>query len=179
MTNKKTILIIDDDEIFLDVLGRALTRRGYFVVAASTAKEAAASCERHQPSKAILDLKLERGSGLTVLPQLKIIKPDIDVLILTGYSSVSTAVEAIKMGAKDYLCKPADIEEILSVFSGKRINIVTTGSHQTPPSVDRLAWEHIQKVLLENKGNVSATARILGMHRRTLQRKLLKRPVKQ
>jgi two-component system response regulator RegA len=99
------------------------------------------------------------------------------MLILTGYSSISTAVEAIKMGAINYLCKPAGVDDILVAFSNTAPN-PEVSIKETPPSVDRLEWEHIQKVLAENDGNISATARSLGMYRRTLQRKLLKRPVK-
>ena len=126
----------------------------------------------------MVDLKLETESGLNLLPQLKAANPDIQMLILTGYSSISTAVEAIKMGAVNYLCKPAGVEDILAAFVNTAPN-PKVSIKETPPSVDRLEWEYIQKVLAENDGNISSTARILGMHRRTLQRKLLKRPVKE
>lgn len=177
-TLHKTLLIVDDDSTFSHILGRALTRRGYQVFTAETAAEAVELCMRHQPQQAVVDLKLETESGLNILPQLKAVNPAIQMLILTGYSSISTAVEAIKMGAINYLCKPAGVEDILAAFSNTAPN-PEARIKETPPSVDRLEWEHIQKVLTENDGNISATARSLGMHRRTLQRKLLKRPVKE
>jgi two-component system response regulator RegA len=176
--SQKTLLIVDDDSTFSSILGRALTRRGYQVFTAETAAEAVELCMRHRPQQAVVDLKLETESGLNILPQLKEVNPTIQMLILTGYSSISTAVEAIKMGAINYLCKPAGVEDILAAFSNTAPN-PEARIKETPPSVDRLEWEHIQKVLTENDGNISATARSLGMHRRTLQRKLLKRPVKE
>ncbi len=176
--SQKTLLIVDDDTTFSSILSRALTRRGYQVVTAETAAAAVDLCKQHQPHQAVVDLKLETESGLNILPQLKEINPDIQMLILTGYSSISTAVEAIKMGAINYLCKPAGVDDILAAFGNTKPNPAMS-IKETPPSVDRLEWEHIQKVLAENNGNISATARSLGMHRRTLQRKLLKRPVKE
>jgi len=177
-THQNTILIVDDDVTFAHVLNKALTRRGYNVITAETASEALALCQQHQPQQAVVDLKLETESGLNVLPQLKQANPNIQMLILTGYSSISTAVEAIKVGAVNYLCKPAGVDDILAAFNNIAAN-PNIDIKETPPSVDRLEWEHIQKVLAENDGNISATARDLGMHRRTLQRKLLKRPVKE
>jgi len=176
--SQKTLLIVDDDSTFSSILSRALTRRGYVVLTAETVPEAILICQQHQPQLAVVDLKLETESGLNLLPKLKAANPDIQMLILTGYSSISTAVEAIKMGAVNYLCKPAGVEDILAAFVNTAPN-PKVSIKETPPSVDRLEWEHIQKVLAENDGNISSTARILGMHRRTLQRKLLKRPVKE
>lgn len=173
-----TVLIVDDDTTFASILSKALSRRGYHVFTAENSTEAVALCQQHRPQRAVVDLKLESESGLNLLPELKQVNPDIAMLILTGYSSISTAVEAIKMGAINYLCKPAGVEDILAAFDNTAPNPETT-IKETPPSVDRLEWEHIQKVLTENNGNISATARSLGMHRRTLQRKLLKRPVKE
>lgn len=175
--NQNTLLIVDDDVTFARILSKALTRRGYNVMTAETSSEAVALCQRHLPQQAVVDLKLETESGLNLLPQLKQANPAIKMLILTGYSSISTAVEAIKMGAVNYLCKPAGVDDILAAFDSVAPN-PDINIKETPPSVDRLEWEYIQKVLAENEGNISATARDLGMHRRTLQRKLLKRPVK-
>jgi len=171
------LLIVDDDITFASVLARALARRGYQTITAHNASEALAQCREYLPARAVVDLKLETESGLNLLPQLKAINPDIKVLILTGYSSISTAVEAIKMGATNYLCKPASVDDILAALEGSIPN-PEVPINDTPPSVERLEWEHIQRVLAENNGNISATARSLGMHRRTLQRKLQKRPVK-
>lgn len=175
---EKTLLIVDDDQTFAQILSKALTRRGYHVITATATSEAVTLCQQYQPQQAVVDLKLETESGLNVLPQLKQANPAIKLLILTGYSSISTAVEAIKMGAVNYLCKPAGVDDILAAFDKVEPN-PDIDIKDTPPSVDRLEWEHIQKVLAENNGNISATARSLGMHRRTLQRKLLKRPVKE
>lgn len=171
------LLIVDDDSTFSSILGRALGRRGYRVLTAETATQALELCQQHLPQQAVVDLKLESESGLNLIPHLKQKNPEIKILILTGYSSISTAVEAIKLGAVNYLCKPAGTDEILAAFDQSQGNPETPVT-ETPPSVDRLEWEHIQKVLAEHDGNISATARSLNMHRRTLQRKLQKRPVK-
>jgi len=175
--SSETILVIDDDITFANTLSRALTRRNYQVVQAHTGKDAIIMAQTVCPQKVILDLKLAETSGLQILKQLMDIQPELNVIILTGYSSVTTAVEAIKLGAINYLCKPATVDEILAIFDNTEGN-PTTEVAETVPSVDRLEWEHIQKVLKNNAGNISATARQLDMHRRTLQRKLQKRPVK-
>ncbi len=168
-------LLVDDDPVFSSVLAKVLVRRGYRALTATNGEQATAHCSEASIDRVVLDLKLERESGLSILQQLRAIQPDIEVVILTGYSSISTAVEAIKMGATNYLCKPAGADEIIAAFEKTADNVTVQDS---PPSVNRLEWEHIQRVLNENNGNISATARSLGMHRRTLQRKLQKRPVK-
>src|SRR5690606_32902506 len=122
----------------------------------------------HAFTKAVVDLKLANESGLNLIRQLKEQSPLLDIVMLTGYSSISTAVDAIKSGAINYLCKPADATDILAAFELRADEELELPSN--PPSIDRLEWEHIQKVLQENDGNISATARSLGMHRRTLQR---------
>jgi two-component system, response regulator RegA len=127
----------------------------------------------------LIDLKLAHESCLDIIAALKHALPAIDIVMLTGYSSIATAVEAVKRGALNYLCKPAGIDEIIAAFSPANNNAACDNTPcAQPPSIERLEWEHIQKVLLDNQGNISATARALGMHRRTLQRKLQKRPVK-
>ncbi|MDR5865737.1 response regulator transcription factor [Halomonas koreensis] len=171
------LLIIDDDEMFCHVLHRALSRRGYEVLVAHDGAEALSLARRHRPQMATLDLKLEQESGLKLLPELLELVPDCRVVVLTGYSSIATAVEAIKLGAVNYLCKPADADEVLTALSREEGDPEAEVADH-PPSVNRLTWEHIQKVLQEHDGNISATARALGMHRRTLQRKLQKRPVR-
>lgn len=171
------LLIIDDDEMFCHVLSRAMTRRGFEVNVAHDADQAMGLARRHRPGFATLDLKLEHSSGLKLLPELLEVVPACRVVVLTGYSSIATAVEAIKLGAVNYLCKPADAEEIL-IALGREQGDPDAEVADNPPSINRIAWEHIQKVLQENDGNISATARALGMHRRTLQRKLQKRPVR-
>lgn len=177
MNTPERLLIIDDDEMFCHVMQRALTRRGFEVQVANDADQALAAARQSPPQLATLDLKLEHTSGLKLLPELLEVVPDCRVVVLTGYSSIATAVEAIKLGAVNYLCKPVDADEVVHAFNREEgdpdINIA-----DNPPSINRVTWEHIQKVLQEHDGNVSATARALGMHRRTLQRKLQKRPVR-
>ncbi|GAB2712014.1 response regulator transcription factor [Halomonas garicola] len=176
-TSAQRLLIIDDDEMFCHVLSRALGRRGFEVSVAHDADEALALAVEHKPTMATLDLKLEQSSGLKLLPDLLATIPQCRVVVLTGYSSIATAVEAIKLGAVNYLCKPADADDVLSAFEQQQGDPDTEVA-DNPPSVNRITWEHIQKVLQEHDGNISATARALGMHRRTLQRKLQKRPVR-
>lgn len=177
MSNHKRILLVDDDPAFLQVMRRSMERRDFEVLQASEATAALELAQSQQPDYILLDLNLPGDSGLITLPKLLAQAPEAAVVILTGYSSIATAVKAMKLGARDYLCKPAGLEEILSAFAGgagREEGEIT----DTPLSVDRLEWEHIQKILHQNNGNVSATAKALGMHRRTLQRKLQKRPVK-
>lgn len=176
MIDRSDFLIVDDDPVFAATLQRSLTRRGYSADVAHTAATAQQCGQAKVYRKAVVDLKIGRDSGLEVTQILLQAQPDIAVVVLTGYSSIATAVQAIKMGAKHYLCKPADTDELLGAFGIKPT--ATPSIPERPPSVDRLAWEHIQKVLQEHDGNISATARSLGMHRRTLQRKLTKKPVR-
>lgn len=172
------VLIVDDDVSFCQVLMRALTRRELRVACAHDIDAALELARTQRPGRALVDLKLADASGLQVISGLKEALPDIDIVMLTGYSSIATAVEAVKRGAINYLCKPVGVDDILDAFAiGDTPDIPEAASQ--PLSVDRLEWEHIQKVLLEHDGNISATARALGMHRRTLQRKLQKRPVRQ
>ena len=173
-----TILMVDDDEAFCQVMQRALVRRGFAVeICLNIAAAERAVQERHF-EKAIVDLKIAQESGLVLLKSLKAINPKIEIIMLTGYSSVSTAVEAIKLGALNYFCKPINVDEIVNAFSSEDIAIENLAPISTP-TLDRVEWEHIQKILQDHQGNVSAAARTLGMHRRTLQRKLQKRPVSQ
>ncbi|MGK0444962.1 MAG: two-component system response regulator RegA [Bermanella sp.] len=178
--NDQTFLVIDDDTTLLNVMGRSLSRRGFDVLQAENGEQALALCQAHQPKYVSLDLKLEQESGLHLIEQLKNHSPDCQIVMLTSYASIATAVDAIKLGAHQYLCKPVDIDELLSAFSH---NTSTETSSDTeladkPTSVKRLEWEKIQQTLQANDGNISVTARELGMHRRTLQRKLQKHPVK-
>ena len=171
------LLLVDDDPTFCEVLGRALTRRGFEVSVAHTTQDALAHATNTPPAFAVVDLKMPGDSGLTLVPRLRALTTDMRIVVLTGYASVATAVEAIKLGATHYLAKPVDADDVVAAFTR------ATGNPDTPVparplSVDRLEWEHIQRVLAENGGSISATARSLGMHRRTLQRKLAKRPVR-
>lgn len=169
------ILIVDDDEIFCQVLQRALMRRGFYVVICHCLAEAERASGQYNFHKAIVDLKIAQESGLKLIRLLKALNPNTAIIMLTGYSSVSTAVEAIKLGALNYFCKPIDIDEVLNAFSDRE-ELFETKAPISVPSLDRVEWEHIQKALLDCQGNISAAARLLGMHRRTLQRKLYKRP---
>ncbi|MBN50144.1 MAG: two-component system response regulator [Spongiibacteraceae bacterium] len=173
----ETVLLVDDDEIFVNVMARALKKRGFIVTTAAGVDEAEALLDQHSFDKALIDLKMEGRSGLALIQSLKQRQPDCCAVMLTGYSSITTAVEAIRLGAHNYLCKPASLKDVLEAFDKQDSTDITIPDN--PPSVERVEWEHIQKVLAENNGNISATARALGMHRRTLQRKLLKKPVRQ
>ena len=172
----ESLLIIDDDIAFSNVLAKAITRRGYKTQIAHSGEETLRAIKNCDFNKVVLDLNLGNDSGLALLPNIVNQCSETNVVILTGYSSIATAVEAIKLGATNYLCKPADANEILAAFNSTEGNPNLALSKQTP-SIDRVQWEHIQKVLNAHEGNISATARSLGMHRRTLQRKLKKRPV--
>ncbi len=170
------LLLVDDDETFTRVMARAMSRRGLRVSIANSADEGLALAKEDLPDYAVLDLKMEGDSGLVLLPKLLELDAEMKVLILTGYSSITTAVEAIKRGACNYLCKPADADDVLAALLSEHADLATLVP-ENPMSVDRLQWEHIQRILADHDGNISATARALGMHRRTLQRKLQKRPV--
>lgn len=180
------LLLVDDDEVFLATMERSLKRRGQQVIVASQSESALRLVADQQPVKVLLDLNLDGESGLQLLTQILNIAPNTQVIMLTGYASIATAVEAIKKGAKDYLCKPATANDVLAAFTpaaGVKNTMVVDPDPEPekelqPLSVPRLEWEHIQRVLSEHDGNISATARALGMHRRTLQRKLQKRPPK-
>jgi two-component system response regulator RegA len=169
------LLLVDDDAVFVEVLARALGKRGFEVETAREFQNALAIIEHRLHDFAVVDLKMPGGSGLALVERLKQRNPQMRIVVLTGFASVATAVEAIKLGAVHYLPKPADADEIVAAFGRDQGDTGAQVSLQ-PLSVERLEWEHIQKVLSENTGNVSATARALNMHRRTLQRKLGKKP---
>lgn len=170
-----SLLLADDDTTFCDVMARALRRRGFEVSIAHDAASAALLAEAEAPEYALVDLKMPGESGLALVRHLHELEPATRIVVLTGYASISTAVEAIKLGATHYLAKPVDADEVVAAF-GREQGDTTISVAANPLSVDRLEWEHIQRVLAEHDGNISATARALNMHRRTLQRKLAKRP---
>lgn len=172
-----SLLLVDDDATFCQVLSQALSRRGFSVRVAHGVDEALRIAEEDPPEYAVVDLRMPGPSGLALVERLKALDSHTRIVVLTGYASIATAVEAIKLGAIHYLTKPADADEIVQAF-GWGAGDAAIPIAENPLSVDRLEWEHIQKVLLECQGNISATARRLGMHRRTLQRKLDKRPVR-
>ncbi|RLK50565.1 two-component system response regulator RegA [Alkalispirillum mobile] len=182
MTDQETgtrVLLVDDDEVFCSVLGRGLTRRGYSVEKAHDAERALAVARSHQPEHIVLDLKLGDDSGLKLIQPMLETVPETRIIVLTGYASIPTAVEAVKLGAANYLPKPVDVNTVVAAFSGEHDEQEPVAEPPTQPmSLKRLEWEQIQRVLAEHDGNISAAARALGIHRRTLQRKLGKRPVK-
>lgn len=172
-----TILIIDDDLTFSAVLSRSLTRRGFSTLTAHDGETALNLASSENIQRVILDLNLNGVSGLSLIQPLLSVNPDCRIVVLTGYGSIATAVEAVKRGATQYLAKPIEIEAILAAFEDDDSREPSLAPDE-PLSMDRLEWEHIQRVLKEHEGNVSATARALKMHRRTLQRKLTKHPVR-
>jgi two-component system, response regulator RegA len=174
----KPTLIIDDDPSFNAILVRTLERRGHPALGVLDATSAIVAARETGAERVVLDLNLNGSSGLALIPQLLAINPDCRIVVLTGYASITTAVDAVKLGAIQYLAKPVEVEAILTAFDDDDSPDFDVPASDEPLSVDRLEWEHIQRVLNENDGNVSATARALKMHRRTLQRKLSKRPVK-
>lgn len=176
--DKPVALIVDDDELFCEVLADALTDRGYEIHTAHRIKDGLALAEKHNPEYAIIDLRIGQESGLTLAEHLHAIDENTRMVILTGYASITTAVEAIKLGAIHYLTKPAEIDDILAALH-KDEGDSNVPVADNPLSVKRLEWEHLQRVLADCDGNISAAARKLHMHRRTLQRKLAKKPVKE
>ncbi|MFO1318138.1 MAG: response regulator transcription factor [Burkholderiales bacterium] len=176
-----SLLLVDDDPTFSAVLSRALTRRGYVVTVAHDVAGAIEAVAGACPTHAVVDLRMPGASGLVLVEHLRKLSARMRIVVLTGYASIPTAVEAIKRGATHYLAKPADADQIVAAFGespAEGDNDIDDPNDFRPLSVRRLEWEHIQRVLAEQGGNVSATARALGMHRRTLQRKLGKKAPK-
>ena len=175
----QSVLVIDDDATFNSVLSRALTRRGFEVKSATDADSAIAAAHEASPDAAVLDLNLGSVSGLSLIQPLLAAAPRCRIVVLTGYASIATAVEAVKLGATQYFAKPVEVDAIVAAFDAEDAEPTSDAAPPSDPlSVSRLEWEHIQRVLREHEGNISSTARALKMHRRTLQRKLAKRPVK-
>lgn len=172
----KSLLVVDDDKPFCDRLARAMSARGFLTRTALTVAEALSAIEAAPPAFAVIDLKLGGGSGLDVMRALKAKRPDARGVILTGYGAIATAVTAVKLGAFDYLAKPANADDVVAALMARRVETPIEREH--PMSADRVRWEHIQRVFEECGRNVSETARQLNMHRRTLQRILAKRAPK-
>jgi len=173
LPEEKSLLLVDDDRPFLNRLGRAMETRGFNVRMAETVTEGVSEVRRRPPSFAVVDLRLNDGNGLDVIEALHQARPDARAVVLTGYGNFATAVSAVKLGAVDYLAKPADADAVYDA-------LMADGSDRAPPpenpmSADRVRWEHIQRVYELCNRNVSETARRLNMHRRTLQRILAKR----
>lgn len=175
--DRPSLLLVDDDATFCAVLREALTRRGYEVRVAHDVAGGMRAAAEESPEYAVIDLKMPGASGLELVKRLHELDPNTRIVMLTGYASVATAVEAIKLGAVHYLAKPADADEIVAAFA-RAAGDAGIAVRDRPLTVERLEWEHIQKVLNECGGNISETARRLNMHRRTLQRKLAKRPAR-
>lgn len=173
-----SLLLVDDDEAFCRVLSDALGKRGFNVYLAYDLAEAISIATRNIPEYAVVDLRIGTESGLELVRKLVQIDEHTRIVVLTGYASVATAVEAIKLGANHYLTKPADANEIVAALQ-REDGDPTVPVAEKPLSVKRLEWEHLQKILLAHDGNISAAARALKMHRRTLQRKLAKHPVRE
>lgn len=171
-----SLLVVDDDDLFRERLGRALEKRGFDVRTASGPTEALRLARQESPELAVVDLRMPDGSGLELLRELLAIDPTTRVVMLTGYGSIATAVEAVRMGAANYLAKPADAEDVLAAFERADAPPLEPSGDYKAPSLARAEWEHINRVLADTGGNISEAARRLGIHRRSLQRKLQKYP---
>lgn len=170
-----SLLLVDDDATFCRVLRTALIKRGFSVTVAHSVEEALPLAIDNPPEFSIVDMKMGGAPGLVLVKALHELDPNTRIVVLTGYASINTAVEAIKLGATQYLAKPANADEIVAAFSHQADGNIVFNS--LPSNIGNLEWEHIQRVLHEHGNNISATARALNMHRRTLQRKLNKPPV--
>ncbi|MEY4593126.1 MAG: hypothetical protein RIR18_2021 [Pseudomonadota bacterium] len=170
-----SLLLVDDDEIFRKVLTKAFSKRGYHVEQAESAEQGILIAKQNPPEYAVVDLKMPGESGLQLIVDLIALDPNTRIVMLTGYASIATAIEAIKLGATHYLTKPANADEVEAALHRTEGDPLVAPL-ESPQTIERLEWEHIHKVLSQYEGNISATARALKMHRRSLQRKLLKRP---
>lgn len=173
----KSLLIIEDDAVLAQTLQRRLSKSGYDATMVDNAPIVLDDVTAHGADIYLIDLRLARQSGLNLIAPLRQAYPDSLIIVMTGFASIATAVNAIKLGADDYLPKPLDYKLLIDTIEGRKtMDLEVTEEIMSP---ERIEWEHIQKVLVANDGNVSATARELGMYRRTLQRKLAKHPVNQ
>jgi len=171
MAEQEHWLLVDDDEAFVHILNRSLNRQGITTSQAYNREQALMALTQEPTDRCVLDLNLAGDSGLQLLPELLEQSPGLEVLVLTGYGSIATAVEAMRRGAVNYLCKPVNVSQLINGFEPLE---APPDLRAEPPSVEEMEWEHIQRILNEHDGNISATARALNMHRRTLQRKLQK-----
>jgi two-component system response regulator RegA len=175
MNERPLLLIVEDDDALRERLARAFTARGFDVEVAGSATDAEAKLAADIPEFVVLDLRMPGGNGLDLVTRFIEADPATRVVVLTGYGSIATAVEAVRRGAAHYLTKPADADEILAALTGAA-GSPPPAVPQKPMSLDRVEWEHINRVLVECQGNVSEAARLLGLHRRSLQRKLSRFP---
>lgn len=178
LTDKPNLLLVDDDVTFCSVLKPALEKRNFLVSVANDIGTGIRLAEETDPEYAVIDLRIGLESGLEMVKKLIELDSNTQIVMLTGFASIATAVEAIKLGAIHYLTKPANADEIVNALH-KNEGDTTVVISDSPLSVKRLEWEHLQKVLMQHEGNISAAARALNMHRRTLQRKLEKHPVRE
>lgn len=175
--DKPAVLIVDDDETFHTRLRRAFELRGWEAHTAASSREAFIWARESAPDLAIVDLRMPGESGLDVVKALRDFDATVSIVVLTGYGSIATALEAVRFGANHYLSKPVDVEQILATYEAIRLpNPGDAPPPTTVPSLARVEWEHIQRVLTDCSGNVSQAAKLLGLHRRSLQRKLSKYP---
>lgn len=172
----RTLLLVDDDEPFVKRLARAMEKRGFVPETAESVAAGKLIAQSRPPAYAVVDLRLEDGNGLDVVEMLRETRPDCRIVVLTGYGAIATAVAAVKIGAIDYLSKPADADDVTNALLAR--GDVMPAPPENPMSADRVRWEHIQRVFEMCDRNVSETARRLNMHRRTLQRILAKRSPK-
>jgi two-component system response regulator RegA len=172
---RPSMLVVDDDKLLRDRLVQAFGDRGYETRGAATFEQALAEARNDPPEYAVVDLRIAESSGLELLRELLALDPQTQIVILTGYGSIATAIDAVRLGAVHYLSKPADVDDILAAFArGKRAHTPGTAPEFVAPSLARAEWEHIHRVLADCHGNVSEAARRLKVHRRSLQRKLAK-----
>lgn len=174
---KPTVLVVDDNSRFRERLARAFEARGWEATAFASGDEALVHARLESPEHAVVDLRMPKMNGLQLVRALVEIDPSTKIVLLTGYGSIPTAVEAVRLGAADYLTKPAEVDEIVRAFE-KKPGGELLEPPETVPSLARTEWEHINRVLNDCDGNISQAARLLGIHRRSLQRKLAKYPVK-
>ena len=172
----RTLLLVDDDERFRERLMQAFRERGFEVRGAADYDAAVGSAAAESPELALVDLRLPGGSGVDLVRELKRLDPTTNVVVLTGYGSIATALESVRAGATTYLTKPVDADQIVAAFDAPATK---AAAPHGVPSLARVEWEHIQRVLADCDGNVSQAARLLGIHRRSLQRKLAKYPVRE
>tara|TARA_B110000467_G_C18056357_1_gene333901 strand:+ start:136 stop:663 length:528 start_codon:yes stop_codon:yes gene_type:complete len=171
------LLLVEDDEVFANTLQRRLTKHGFDCLHVDNNSDALLACHRHSPDYILLDMKLAQETTLSIITPLRKLRPQSRIILLTGFASIATAVDAIKLGADDYLAKPVDSQTLIAALcNSKATEIELDQQTEQPLSADQAEWQHIQQVLKANQGNISATARQLSMHRRTLQRKLQKKP---
>lgn len=170
------LLLVEDDVVLANTLKRRLEKHQFTCWHVDNCNDALLACHRHLPDFVLLDMKLHNESGLNLITPIRKLRPNSRIILLTGFASIATAVDAIKLGADDYLSKPVDTQTLLAALKNCKASSIKDSVVEETLSAEQVEWEHIQQVLKFNNGNVSATARQLSMHRRTLQRKLQKRP---